>query len=380
MKRKTHAPDYQLIGISIFLVVSGLIILSSASSVLGFQKFGDTFYYLKRQVLYGLLPGLLAFFVLARIDYRVWKKYGFWLFVFSIGLLGVVFLPGIGAEFGGSRSWIVVGGLSLQPSEIVKLTFLLYLAGWLDKRSQGISDITVGLIPFTVILGIVVGLIVLQPDIGTLTVIVAISMIAYFSAGAPVRHLVALGALGAGVLFALIKAAPYRMARLTVFLDPSSDVQGIGYQLRQSILAVGSGGLFGLGLGRSRQKFAYLPEVAGDSIFAIAAEELGFVVSVIIVIVFVLFIFRGLRIARYAPDLYGRIVAAGIVGWIGWQAFVNIGAIIGLLPLTGIPLPFISHGGTALMTTLAALGILVNISTQTCHIVPRKNIKKWKRS
>ncbi len=379
MKRKLHAPDYQLIGVTIFLVVAGLIILSSASSVLGFQKFGDTFYYLKRQVLFGLLPGIVAFFVLYRIDYQVWKKYSFSLLLLSILLLVAVFVPGIGQELGGSRSWIIIGGFSLQPSEIVKLTFLLYLAGWLEKRSQGISDMMVGLVPFTVILTVIAGLIILQPDIGTLTVIVAISLIAYFAAGAPIAHLASIGALGIAGFVALIKAAPYRMARLTVFLQPDTDVQGIGYQLRQSILAVGSGGLFGLGLGYSRQKFAYLPEVAGDSIFAIAAEELGFFVSTIIVIAFVYFVMRGLRIARYAPDMYGRIVATGIVGWIGWQAFVNMGAIIGLLPLTGIPLPFISHGGTALMTTLAAFGILINISRQTGHIIKKSSARRWKK-
>ena len=377
---KVHAPDYKLIGVTALILLIGLVILSSASSALGYEKFQDTFYYLKRQVLFGLIPGVIALIVFSRINYHAWRKVSTWLLIGSIGLLLAVFIPGLGAEFGGSRSWIVIGGFSLQPSEIVKLTFLIYLAVWLERRARGIHDLFSGLIPFISIVGIIAVLVILQPDIGTLSIILVMAFIVYFAAGAPWKHLFALGAGGAAALFALIKLAPYRALRLMTFLNPELDTQGAGYHLKQSLLAIGSGGLFGLGLGQSRQKFAYLPEAAGDSIFAIAAEELGFFVSVAIVLLFAYFVYRGIKIAQFAPDVLGRLLGAGIIGWIGWQAFVNIGAMVGLLPLTGIPLPLISHGGTALATSLAGIGILINISKHTGQKVSRSAVKWRKRN
>lgn len=377
---RLHNPDYKFVSAIGLLLVLGLIILSSASSVLGYEKFQDTFYYLKHQLFYGVIPGLIAMYVFSKIDYHVWRKYGLWLLGFSVVLLVAVFIPGLGAKYGGAQSWIVIGSFSLQPAEIVKLTFLLYLAAWLERREHGIKDIAYGLIPFTIILGIVAGLIIIQPDVGTVSIIIAMAFMVYFAAGAPFTHLSVLGAGGLGALYALIKFAPYRAARFAAFMNPELDPQNTGYHIKQSLLAIGSGGIFGLGLGHSRQKFTYLPEAAGDSIFAVAAEELGFLLSVVIIGLFVFVILRGLRIGRAAPDMFGTLVSAGIVGWIGWQMVVNIGAMVGLMPLTGIPLPLISYGGTAMLTSLAAIGILINISRQTGQrVAVRDNSKVVKR-
>ncbi len=358
-----HKPDYVFLGLIGAIIVFGLVMLSSASSVLAYEKFQDNYWYFKHQIVFGLLPGIAAFLIMARIDYRKWKKYAFPLLIVSIFLLLTVFIPGLGASYGRARNWVNIFGMSMQPAEIVKLTFLLYLAAWFEKRERDkIKDVSSGLIPFTVVLGVIILLMALQPDIGTMVIIILLSLAVYFSAGAPLVHLSWISILGMGLLFLLVKIAPYRAARLTIFLHPELDPQGIGYHINQAMLAVGSGGLFGLGFGHSRQKFQYLPEVAGDSIFAIIAEELGFIFSVILLVLFIFLAIRGLKIAQRAPDGFGRLVAVGITSWFFFQAIINIGAMLGIFPLTGIPLPFISYGGTAMTVGLAAVGILTNIS------------------
>lgn len=354
-------PDTTLLLIVGVLLVFGLIALSSASSVIGFQQHHDSAFYLKRQVVSALI-GILAFAFFYRIDYRLWRRFAFPALVISIGLLLAVFIPGIGLELLGAKRWISLGPIFFQPAEIVKLSFLVYLAVWLENRQHRIEDRSYGLWPFLVLLGTIVILIIRQPDAGTMTVIGLTALACYFVAGGPIRDFVLIAGLSVIAFTLLIKTAPYRAARLFVFLNPQLDPQGIGYHIRQSLLAIGSGGLFGVGLGHSRQKFNYLPEVAGDSIFAIIAEELGFIVVLGLVALFSVLIVRGFRIARGAPDDFGRILATGITAWFGFQALINIAALSGVLPLTGIPLPFISYGGTSLITSLAALGILMNIS------------------
>jgi cell division protein FtsW len=239
---------------------------------------------------------------------------------------------------------------------------LLYLATWLDKKQKGIKDWKYGFVPFVTILGVISFLIVMQPDIGTMSVIIITAISIYFVAGAKFSHLAVLGASGAALFLALIKIAPYRMARLTVFLNPEIDPQGIGYQINQALLAIGSGGLFGRGLGKSIQKYNYLPEASGDSIFAVIAEELGFIRILLLIALFMILTIKGYKIAKNSPDFYGKLIATGITSWICFQAFLNMAAISGLIPLTGIPLPFISYGGSALLFSLASMGILVNIS------------------
>jgi cell division protein FtsW len=348
------------------IIVFGLIMLTSASSQLGAKNFNDTYYYLKHQVMYGVFLGLIAFYVMSKIDYHYWRKYAFPILVLTMVLLIAVFIPGIGTAYLGAKRWITIGGFLFQPSEVVKLSFLIYLSAWLEKRGKQVEDVSYGLLSFLSMLGgLVLCIAVAQKDLGTMIVIAVISIVVYFVAGAPWKHLAWLGIGGVAAFFALIKVAPYRAARLTVFLNPEIDPQGIGYHINQAILAIGSGGFFGVGLGHSLQKFGYLPEAATDSIFSIIAEELGFMFAAGVVLLFLAFTLQSFRIAKRAPDQFGRLLATGIATWIGFQAFVNIGAMLSLLPLTGIPLPLISYGSSSMIMIFAAVGVLANISRRT---------------
>ncbi len=354
--------DYSLIALIGIILLFGLVVLSSASGPMGYQKFGDNYHYVKHQLVYGLLPGIFLLLVCLKINYSFWRKRALILLGASLFLLLLVFIPGIGTEYGTARSWISIGGLTFQPSELLKLTFLFYLAAWLEARGERkMKDMNSGLVPFLISLGIVMLLLILQPDIGTMSVIVAMAIIVYFLAGAPWSHIGVLGAGGFALFFILIKAAPYRTARFMTFLHPELDPQGIGYHINQALLAIGSGGILGLGLGHSRQKFQYLPEVAGDSIFAVVAEELGLIISVLVVAAFIFLLIKGFKIGSQAKDAFGRYLAVGIVSWLVVQALVNIGSMVGIMPMTGVPLPFISYGGSALAVSLAGIGILLNI-------------------
>lgn len=367
-----HAPDQALITALVVLLITGIVMLASASNVIGWQTFGDPYFFVKHQLLYGLLIGSFALVVVSRVDYHLWKNYAFVFMMMTLVLLLLVLLPGVGVEYGGSQSWIDVGLFSFQPAEIAKLTFLIYLATWLtNQHRKDVRDVSTSFLPFAVIFGFVALLIVLQKDFGTLTVFAAIALLVYFVAGGAVRHILVLGVGGVMVFLLLIQSSAARVARFTVFLHPEVDPQGIGYQVNQAMLAVGSGGLFGQGLGHSRQKFNYLPEVVGDSIFAVVAEELGFVLTMLIVLLIAWFIVRCLRVSRAAPDEFGRLLAVGIAVWIGFQSFVNIAGMLSLLPLTGLPLPFMSYGSTSLISMMIAMGIVINISRQTSqHSAP----------
>ncbi len=364
--KEAHAPDYVLISLTIFLVLFGLLMLLSASSVLSYEKFQNTYHFFSHQFIFGLIPGILLFYFCSKIDFMVWKKFAFFMLLISVFLLIIVLIPGIGVHYNKARSWISIFGFSLQPSEIVKLTFLIYLASWLDDQGlKKIKDFHHGLMPFLIVVGIISTLMLLQPDLGTLSIIFLISLISFYVGGGHVKHILIIIA-GAGIFFlGAIKFASYRMARFIAFFNPAADPQGIGYHLNQALIAVGSGGLFGMGLGHSRQKYGYLPEVAGDSIFPIMAEELGFFISVIYIVLIFILVYRGFMIAKNSKSYYGRILAIGISSWIGFQSFLNIGSMLGLIPMTGVPLPFISYGGTAMIMTLSAMGILVNISKHT---------------
>ena len=339
--------------------------LSSASSVISFEKFGDSNYLVRHQLLYGILIGAVGLILFSRIDYHIWRKFAFPLLALNILLLLAVFLPGIGYGFQGARRWIQLGPTLLQPTELLKLTFIIYLATLFEKNIIKIKEAGVGLIPFLIMLGIIVFLIMLQPDMGTMLTISIIGLVIFFLAGAPFKHLAWIFLGATGLMFLFIKIAPYRAARFTVFLNPALDPQGIGYHVNQALLAIGSGGIFGLGLGHSRQKYLYLPEVTGDSIFAVIAEELGLILCILLIIFFLMLMYRGFKIAKAAPDIFGKLLTAGIVSWFVLQAFINIAAMVTLIPMTGIPLPFISYGSSALATSLVAVGILINISRQT---------------
>lgn len=346
------------------LILLGLVLLASASGPLGYVKFDDSYYFLKHQIIFGLLPGMIGFFVASRLPYSIFRRFAGVMLLISIALLLSVFIPGLGTDLGTfAKQWIALGTFTLQPSEIVKLTFLFYVAAWMEKRTESeLKDIHSGLIPFVIVLLVVMGILLLQHDTGTMGVIVATALGVYFVAGAPIRYFVAFGGAGAIMMGLLLKFSTYRYERLVTFLHPELDPKGAGYHINQALLAVGSGGFFGRGYGHSLQKFQYLPEVAGDSIFAVIAEELGFFLTTAFLVLYVAFLQRGFRIAATASDAFGRYLATGVMCWIGVQTLVNIGAMVGILPITGVPLPLVSYGGTALAVTLTALGVVVNVS------------------
>lgn len=354
--------DKILLVSTLALVGLGLVMISSASVVISYNNFGYNYYYIMHQFLYGFLPGMFLLYVFQRINLHYLKKYAGIIFLAAIILLLAVFIPELSFSAKGANRWIALGDFSFQPSEIAKLTFIVYLAAWLESKGTNIRNFTEGLAPFSVILLLIAVLLAMQPDIGTLTVVAIMAMIMFYASGAPLTHLAALALSGMMGIFALIKIAPYRMDRLMVFLHPEIDPKGIGYQINQAILALGSGGILGMGFGHSRQKFNYLPESIGDSIFAVIGEELGIIGLVVILVLFLIFALRGFRIARNAPDNFTKFAAVGITSWIVFQAVINIAAITSLMPLTGIPLPFISYGGSSLIVSLSGVGILLNIS------------------
>jgi len=355
--------DKPLIFIVGAIVVFGLIMLSSASSVISYNTYQDSYYLFKHQ-LFGLVIGLAAFWFFSRIDYQVWRKYALLMLISSIGLLLLVFIPGLAGTWGTSRSWINVFGYSLQPSEFVKITFLLYLAAWLEGRKNKLAEISRGIGPFVAILGVIALLMILQPDMGTLTIIALTSLVVYFIGGGRLKHIVSLILLGLVALIIMINIYPYQANRFKCMMDPSFSKQEICYQINQSLIAVGSGGFFGRGLGASRQKFLYLPQAENDAIFPIISEETGFIFSAGLILLYLALFYRGVVIAKNAPDDFGKILAVGIVSWITMQALINIGGMVNIMPMTGVPLPMVSYGGSAMLVALASIGILANVSKQ----------------
>ena len=358
-----NKPDYKFLGIFGAIVLIGLAVLASASAVEGVERFEDGYYFLKHQLINGVLPGIVLFFIFSKIDYHLIKKVAPIALGITVFFLVLVLIPGIGVSFGGARRWINVFGLfNFQPSEIIKITFLVYLASWLSAKKDDIKKTKDIFITFVFSLGIVSMLLLMEPDLGTLSVIIAFSFVMYFVAGGKLSHIgIFLGIMAIGLTL-MILIEPYRFDRFSVFLHPELDPKGIGYHVNQAMMAVGSGGVFGLGYGHSRQKYNFLPEVTSDSIFAIMAEELGLIVVIGILFLFLNFLLRGINIARSAHDDFGKLLGVGIVAWIGYQTLAHIGANIALVPLTGVPMPFFSYGGTALASLFAAIGIMVNIS------------------
>ncbi len=365
-------PDYILLGTIIALIILGIIILASVSASLSLEKFGTTYYFLNHQLLFGFLPGIILAFLAFRIRLDFLKKWAPFLLLINLILLAMVFLPGIGTEVRGAARWLNFGLFSFQPSEFLKLTFILYLASWLASQTriqklggeQAEKGFNQTLIAFLVVIGIISLLLIFQPDISTLGVIFLVAGFLYFLAKTPLWQSFLIILIATLSLFSLIKLAPYRAARLLVFFNPEVDPMGIGYQIKQALIATGSGGISGLGLGMSQLKFGFLPQSISDSIFAIWAEETGFIGSTILIFLFLIFLWRGFRIGKLCQDNFSQLAAWGITSWICLQSFINVGSMIGILPLTGIPLPFISYGGSALVAELIGVGILLNISRQ----------------
>lgn len=357
-------PDMLLLGTVATLMFLGLLFLSSASATEAFYRYHDTYRLVKQQLLHGILPGLFLFYVALRTDYARLKKFSKIFLLLCFALLLLVFISSLRNQYGTAQSWIVFGGFSFQPSELVKLAYIAYLASWLDNRGIEIQSWSRATIPFLIILGMISALIIKQPDFGTLLIIICIALSMFFVAGASWKHLVYIISTGIVAFFVLIKAAPYRMNRFVAWWNPDIDPQGIGWQLKQSLIAIGSGGWWGAGLGHSKQK-SYVPMPANDSIFAIISEEIGFVFTVGIIFLFLVLLWRGLMIARRAPDYYSRFFAIGIVVWLTAQVFINIAGLLQVMPITGVPLPFISLGGSNMVVTLMGIGILANISRHT---------------
>ncbi|MEK7480743.1 MAG: putative lipid II flippase FtsW [Patescibacteria group bacterium] len=362
---RTHGADRILLVTTFLLVAVGLFIVASASSGLSLKEFGTPYYFFIHQLVAGAGVGLSLLFVMRMIPFQRWKRVAPFLLIGSIFLMALLFIPGIGIAHGGATRWVDAKFFTFQPSEILKFTFLLYLASWLAAKKKEIGTMHLGLMPFLVMMGFAGAFLVLEPDVGTLGVLSLSAAALFFLGGGRLAHLGLIIFLGLLVLGALIYTEPYRFSRLAVFLNPSLDTQGIGYQLHQSFVAIGSGGLAGKGFGFSFQKLHLLPEPASDSVFAIVAEESGFVGSVILLALFLVFFWRGIMIAQKSKDQFAKLLASGLTLLVFMQAVINTGSLLGLLPLTGIPLPFISYGGTSLAMHLAQVGILLNISKHT---------------
>ncbi len=344
------------------LIVFGLVMLSSAGVVEGQKRFSSPYYYFIHQLLYGVLPGLAIFFIFSRINYKIWRKISLPLLIAVVGMLVLIFVPGVGYGLKGAQRWINLGFFTFQPSEALKLTLIIYLAAWFSRRDGRIDGGPQSLVPFLLVLGFVGLLLLLQPDMGTLILVTMIAISMYFFAGAKLSHFVAL-ILILGIIFGTMSIIePYRFDRLKAFLNPSIDKQGTSYHINQALLGIGTGGIFGLGFGQSRQKINYLPEPVGDSIFAIIVEELGFVGGAFLLALFLFLALVMIGIAKSANSQFGKLLILGVATWICGQALINIFAISGMIPLTGLPLPFISFGSSALVSILAGLGIVTNIS------------------
>ena len=360
--QRLRSLDSGIVILTTLLLVFGLVMLMSSTAAVSVQRAGDPFFYLKRQLLSGVLPGAILFGFFAFVDYRSWKKVSIFAFIGSILLLALVYVPGIGQMRGGARSWVEIGPIGFQPSELVKLTFLIYVSAWLaareGKRAHSLEE---GLVPFLAALGSVMLLLVLQPDTGSMSVIVAMALAVYFVSGAPIGWFVGLSGAGAGLLWFLIKTSPYRAARFMTFLHPELDPQGKGYHINQALLAIGSGGIWGVGYGQSRQKFLYLPEVESDSIVAVMAEELGLIGIVVFLALYLALVWRCLKIAKESEDRFGMYLAIGIASLLMAQLILNVGSMAGLIPMTGVTLPFFSHGGSAMTVLLGAMGLVAGI-------------------
>jgi len=363
---KDSKADYVLLGYFVIFLVFGLVMLTSAGSAVGYEKFGDSYFFIKRQLLFGVLPGLVLFFFFSKLDYRILRRWSTVFYILAIGLLLMVFIPGLGSSYGtNAKSWLVIFDKSFQPAEFAKLAMIVFMAALISQKGKKLLDLKEG---FLVTLGvgmIPAILVVLQPDIGTVSILFAILFGMLYVGRAKLVHLIGLAGAGISALIIMIMAAPYRTARFMTFLHPELDPQGVGYHINQAFLAIGSGGILGRGLGHSLQKFQYLPEVAADSIYAIIAEEMGFIFAVALVVLLILIATRGFLLAKNCGDEFGRLLVSGIIIWFVVQSFMNIGAMVGIMPLTGVPLPFVSHGGTALAIAMGAVGIIVSVSKKS---------------
>lgn len=354
--------DRTLLGIVIVLVVGGFFIFSSASLGLLAREGARFSSVAFSQIFFGIIGGSVALCLASNIHYRFWRKYAFYIFLLTAGMTLLVFVPKIGREFNGARRWLEIGFFSFQPAEFLKIGYIIYLSTWLSGMRKHITSFTKGTLPFFGIIALT-GLVVLfQPDTDTFVVMALAGTTMFLTAGGRWRDVFGLVVIGVVFLVVFAFFHPYIMNRLTSFFDPTNDPQGKSYQINQSLIAIGSGGFSGRGFGQSIQKFEHLPEPINDSIFAVYSEEFGFIGSALLVLIFSFFAFRGYKIATQAQDLFGMLLVIGFTTLIAAQAYLNIAAMLALAPLSGLPLPFISQGGTALLAVLASVGIILNVS------------------
>lgn len=353
--------DHTLLIVTIVLALVGLVMVFSASAVVAGNRFHDSGYFLKRQLAW-LTFGFLLLHLASRIDYIWWKRLSIPMLGCMALLLVMVLIPSLGVAAKGARRWLRLGPISVQPAEMVKLVAVIYVAAYLTKKEDGITTFSTGLVPVLGVIGVLSGLVLLEPDLGTVVVIGLVTVGLLFLGGAQVKHLLGLGLCAVPVVLALVLGSSYRRQRMLTFLAPWKDASDAGFQITQSFLAFGSGGPFGVGLGEGKQKLFFLPEAHTDFVLALVGEELGLVGTVTIILLFVLFVVRGFQIAARARMPFGRHLAMGITLLIGVQALVNAGVVTGLLPTKGLTLPFVSYGGSSLIICLIGVGILLNIS------------------
>lgn len=364
MKTKVQKPiDTVFFSLLLSIVVVGVLIFISAS--LGILAKNEEKFYsvISNHIGLGLVGGLVAFYFASRIHYSFWRKNAFYILLGAIILTLLVFVPGVGYWHGGAKRWInIFGVFSFQPAEVLKIAFIIYFAGWLSWAKQRVSDFRFGVLPLIILLAIVASILFLQPDTKSFVLMLLAGASMLFISGVPWKYLLWIAMIGVvGITIVLITTS-HGLGRLKTFVNPSFDPQGSSYQLQQSLIAIGSGGITGRGFGQSIQKFSYLPEPQGDSVFAVVGEEFGFIGSTILILLITGFSLRGFRIAHRSSDLFARLLTVGIISLVFFQTFMNIASITGIIPLTGVPLPFVSHGGTSLLITLFAVGIVANIS------------------
>ena len=360
---KEKKVDKFFLTILILLIILGTAMFVSASFGI-LAKNPKTFYnVLFSQLVLGLGCGIIGIFFALKINYKFWRKHAFFIFLGTIIITAAVFVPHLGWTHGGAKRWITLGPIGqFQPVELLKFGFIIYFATWLSWAKGRVRDLKFSILPLIVMLGIIALVLFKQPDTKSFILITFTGLSMIYIAGVPLKHILSIGAGISVVLVVLVVFTPYLQERVKTFIDPSQDAKGSSYQIQQSMIAIGSGGMLGRGFGQSIQKFSYLPEPQGDSIFAVVGEELGFVGALATIVLYCLFALRGLRIANNSPDLFSRLLVAGIVIMITAQSFMNIASIVGVIPLTGVPLVFMSHGGTSLMIYLVAVGIVLNVS------------------
>ncbi|MBQ9267814.1 MAG: putative lipid II flippase FtsW [Clostridia bacterium] len=364
-RSKRKALDYGLLIVVLILLAFGLVMVLSASAPYSLRTEGNSYFYASKQLRFAIL-GIVVMLVVSNIDYRIYKgRLADIAMIGSILLLIAVLIPGVGITRNDATRWLGFGGFQFQPSELMKISLIIFMSAKISKNPRKIKKFWTGLVPYLLLIGVIAVLLLMEPHMSATMIMAVIAIAIIFAAGAKMSQLLPLGAVGVVGAFVLARIETYRWKRVTIFLDPWQDVQGDGWQIIQSLYAIGSGGLFGVGLGKSVQKYMYIPEPHNDFIFAILAEELGLAGVLLVMVLFGLFIWRGITIALKAPDMFGTLVAIGITTMIGIQAIFSMAVVSSSMPVTGIPLPFFSYGGTALVMLLASVGVLLNISRHT---------------